>query len=80
MEEERISQLGKSETVIEQNIKSLKQLFPQVFTEDKINFSLLEDLLGEKIEDKRNITNFHGQEKVMQEKNCLKVPPQRLLL
>lgn len=53
MEEERISQLGKSETVIEQNIKSLKQLFPQVFTEDKINFSLLEDLLGEKIEDKK---------------------------
>ncbi|MDD2530976.1 MAG: site-specific DNA-methyltransferase [Bacteroidales bacterium] len=53
MEEEKISQLGKSETVIEQNIKSLKQLFPQVFTEDKINFSLLEDLLGEKIEDKK---------------------------
>lgn len=53
MEDERISQLGKSETVIEQNIKSLKQLFPQVFTEDKINFSLLEDLLGEKIEDKK---------------------------
>lgn len=53
MEEERISQLGKSETVIEQNIKSLKQLFPQVFTEDKINFSLLEDLLGEKIEDRK---------------------------
>ncbi len=53
MEDERISQLGKSETVIEQNIKSLKQLFPQVFTEDKINFSLLEDLFGEKIEDRK---------------------------
>ncbi|MFV0501863.1 MAG: site-specific DNA-methyltransferase [Bacteroidales bacterium] len=52
MEDERISQLGKSETVIDQNIKSLKQLFPQVFTEDKINFSLLEDLLGDKIEDR----------------------------
>lgn len=49
--------LGKSETLIDQNIEQLKQLFPQIFNEDKIDFTTLKELLGDNIEDK---TEYYG--------------------
>lgn len=55
--EVNLDQLGASQTVIEQNIGQLKQLFPQVFHEEKINFTTLKELLGDKIEDQKE---FYG--------------------
>lgn len=36
--------------VIEDNLKKLREIFPEVFTEDKIDFEVLKHILGEKIE------------------------------
>lgn len=55
--ETNLDQLSTSQTVIEQNIEQLKQLFPQVFHEEKINFTTLKELLGDKIEDQKE---FYG--------------------
>ena len=37
---------GKSMNIIEQNIEKLKEIFPEVFSEGKIDFSKLEEELG----------------------------------
>ena len=52
-----------SANIIEQNIEQLKQLFPEVFSEGKIKFKQLEELLGNyvsKDEDHYNFT-WHGK-------------------
>ena len=41
---------GKTFDVVQNNIKQLKQLFPEVFTEDKIMWNRLQTMLGEYIE------------------------------
>ncbi|WP_330167944.1 site-specific DNA-methyltransferase [Bartonella grahamii] len=54
---------GKSMNIVEQNIKQMKQLFPEVFSEGKIKFDQLQELLGNylvKDEDHYNFT-WHGK-------------------
>ena len=50
---------GKSMNIIEQNIEKLKEIFPEVFSEGKIDFSKLEEELGnfkEKSDERYNFT------------------------
>ncbi|WP_151944759.1 site-specific DNA-methyltransferase [Aliarcobacter butzleri] len=49
---------GKSMNVIEQNIEKLKEIFPEVFSEGKIDFSKLEEELGTFKEDANERYNF----------------------
>lgn len=54
---------SKSVDIVEQNIQQLKQLFPEVFSEGKIKFDHLQELLGNyviKDEDHYNFT-WHGK-------------------
>ena len=42
---------GQTKDITQENIEKLKQLFPEIITENKINFEKLQELLGEEIED-----------------------------
>jgi adenine-specific DNA-methyltransferase len=50
---------GKSMNIIEQNIEKLKEIFPEVFNEGKIDFSKLEEELGQFKEDENERYNFN---------------------
>lgn len=54
---------GKSMDNISKNIDILKNIFPDIFIEDKINFERLKVLLGESIEDENELYEFrwHGK-------------------
>ena len=54
---------GKSKDIVNDNIDKLKMLFPDVFTEDGIDFDALKDALGEYINDKEERYQFtwHGK-------------------
>lgn len=58
---------GKSFDVTTANINALKKLFPEIFTEGKINVEKLKILLGEKIDDHKEKYEFtwHGKSKAM---------------
>lgn len=49
---------GKSMNIIEQNIEKLKEIFPEVFSEGKIDFSKLEEELGAFKEEENERYNF----------------------
>jgi adenine-specific DNA-methyltransferase len=49
---------GKSLDIKEQNIEKLKELFPEVFSEDKIDFTKLQEELGNFTEDENERYNF----------------------
>ena len=49
---------GKSKDLLKENIKQLKQLFPEVCCEDKIDFNKLKQILGEYVEDDKERYNF----------------------
>lgn len=49
---------GKSIDIVEENKEILKNLFPEIVTEDKINFNKLKELLGEDIEEKDEFYDF----------------------
>ena len=54
---------GKTMDIVEQNIEQLKELFPSVFSEGKVQFNKLEELLGNYVardEDHYNFT-WHGK-------------------
>lgn len=56
---------GKSMDIVEQNVEQLKELFPEVFSEGKIKFDQLQELLGNYVlegEDHYNFT-WHGKHK-----------------
>ncbi len=59
---------GKSLDIEAQNIEQLKQLFPDVFREGKVDFEVLKAVLGEHIEDADERYNFtwHGKNKARQ--------------
>ena len=54
---------GQSEDIVAGNINSLKKLFPEVFTDGKIDFEALKEVLGEYVEDKTERYSFtwHGK-------------------
>ena len=49
---------GNSMDITNKNIQCIKELFPEVFTEDKIDFEKLKMLLGENIEEESEIYEF----------------------
>ena len=49
---------GKTPDIAEENIGKLKQLFPEVFTEGKIDFGKLQQILGEYVDDSNERYNF----------------------
>ncbi|MEC8328110.1 MAG: site-specific DNA-methyltransferase [Pseudomonadota bacterium] len=59
---------GKSLDLEAQNIEQLKQLFPDIFREDKVDFDALKALLGEHVDDNQERYNFtwHGKNKARQ--------------
>jgi adenine-specific DNA-methyltransferase len=54
---------GKSTDTVGQNIERLKELFPEVDTEDKIDFDVLRETLGDYIDDRqeRHSFNWNGK-------------------
>ena len=54
-----------SADIVKENIGQLKQLFPEVFSEDKINFEKLEEILGNYVNQDEDHYNFtwHGKKK-----------------
>ena len=49
---------GKTEDIAQNNIKQLKHLFPEIVTEDKIDFEKLREILGEEIADSNERYDF----------------------
>lgn len=49
---------GKSKDLLKENIEQLKQLFPEVCCEDKIDFDKLKQVLGEYVDDDKERYNF----------------------
>ena len=49
---------GTSMDLVQDNIEKLKQIFPEVFTEGKIDFQVLKQLLGEHIENDKERYSF----------------------
>ena len=64
MSEEKMEKMdGKTKDIVEQNIEQLKELFPSVFSEGKIQFNKLEELLGNYVVEDEDHYNFtwHGK-------------------
>ena len=49
---------GTSMDIVQDNIEKLKEIFPEIFTEGKIDFEVLKQLLGEKIETNKERYSF----------------------
>lgn len=49
---------GTSMDIVQDNIEKLKQIFPEIFTEGKIDFQVLKQLLGEHIENDKERYSF----------------------
>ena len=49
---------GNTPDIAEENIQKLKQIFPDVFTEDKVDFEKLQQVLGDYAEDSNERYNF----------------------
>lgn len=58
---------GESKNIVAENIDKIKGLFPEVFTENKIDFERLQEVLGEFVEDKDERYRFewHGKSKAV---------------
>ena len=55
---EEIILTGESKDLVADNISKLKEIFPEVFTENKIDFKKLKEVLGENIDDFPEKYNF----------------------
>ena len=55
---EEIKLTGESKDIVSDNISKLKEIFPNIFTEDKIDFDKLKSDLGENIDDSNEKYNF----------------------
>ncbi|MBQ5774059.1 MAG: hypothetical protein IIW09_04415, partial [Acetobacter sp.] len=51
-------QFGQSLDLVEENIKTLKRLFPDIVTEGKIDFNRLREILGEEIDTEEEPYSF----------------------
>ncbi|GAA5818629.1 MAG: putative methyltransferase [Methanobrevibacter sp. CfCl-M3] len=60
---------GKSKDILQDNINKLKELFPEILTEDKIDFNKLKTILSEEIDYSPERYNFtwHGKSKAIAE-------------
>lgn len=50
--------LSQSENIVENNIEKLKELFPEIITEGKIDFKVLQKVLGEEVEEGEEYYRF----------------------
>ena len=55
---EEIKLTGKSKDIVLDNISILKELFPEIVVEDKIDFDTLKEILGENIDDSKEKYGF----------------------
>jgi adenine-specific DNA-methyltransferase len=62
------SPLAHSADIVEGNIEQLKEIFPEVFTERKVDFEVLKQLLGGSVEerDEKYGLNWHGKRRARQ--------------
>ena len=51
-------ELSQSKDLTQENILKLKKLLPQIITDDKIDFTVLKQLLGDEINDKEELYRF----------------------
>ncbi|MDO5851205.1 MAG: DNA methyltransferase, partial [Methanobacteriaceae archaeon] len=49
---------GETKNILDDNITKLKELFPEIVTEDKIDFEKLELLLGKEVDNSNERYNF----------------------
>ncbi|ALP88775.1 hypothetical protein [Clostridium butyricum] len=58
---------GESLNIVKENVLKLKEIFPEVFCEDKIDFKRLEEVLGEYTDDsdERYRFEWHGKSKAI---------------
>ena len=49
---------GKSRDIVSDNISKLKELFPDIVCEDKIDFNILKEILGENVDDSKERYSF----------------------
>ncbi|WP_207713258.1 site-specific DNA-methyltransferase [Clostridium cochlearium] len=58
---------GYSLNIVKENVTKLKEIFPEVFCEDKVDFERLQEVLGEYVEDREERYNFswHGKSKAI---------------
>ncbi len=58
---------GYSLNIVKENVEKLKEIFPEVFCEDKVDFEKLQEVLGEYVEDKEERYRFewHGKSKAI---------------
>ncbi len=54
---------GSSKNIVQENVEKLKTIFPEIFTEGKVDFDKLKETLGEYVEDQEERYNFtwHGK-------------------
>jgi len=66
--EELTIQDGSSLDVVNENLETLKGIFPEVFTEDGVDFKVLRQLLGDAVDDgeEKYGLNWHGKKKARQ--------------
>ena len=77
MENKKMKKLdGKSKDLLEENIQNLKQLFPEAFTENKIDFEALKEVLGEYIENDKERYAFNWAGKQQARREAQKVAPE----
>jgi adenine-specific DNA-methyltransferase len=59
---------GASLDIVGENIKTLKTIFPDAFTEDKVDFDVLRQLLGDVVDEgeEKYGLNWHGKKKARQ--------------
>ncbi len=65
--------LSKSKDLTEENILKLKELFPEAFTEGKIDFEVLQELLGKEIEVNEERYHFNWAGKAQARREAQKV-------
>ena len=59
---------GESLDVVNNNLETLKAIFPEAFTEDGVNFDTLRQLLGDEVDEgeEKYGLNWHGKKKARQ--------------
>ena len=56
---------GESLDIVSENVSKLKELFPEIVTEDKVDFDKLKAVLGNYVEDDSERYNFTWKAKLM---------------
>ena len=49
---------GQTVNIVAENISKLREIFPEAFTEDKVNFDVLKEVLGEYVDNSEERYNF----------------------